>query len=65
MELFKDLLLFFGEAWRAWLWCPSGLSGASGGEWAAEEAWAHGADGSGDGLHCVVVVVVVLLVGER
>jgi hypothetical protein len=56
LEFLEDLLLFFGEAWWAWLWCPGGLGGAGGGEWAAEEAWAHGADCSGDWVHGVVVL---------
>jgi len=51
LQLFEDLLLFLWEAWWAWLWCPGGLRGAGGGEWAAEEAWAHGADGPGDRVH--------------
>jgi hypothetical protein len=28
-----------------------------GGEWAAEEAWAHGADSSGDWMHNVMLEV--------
>lgn len=56
MEFLEDLLLLFGEAGWAWLWCPGGLGGAGGGEWAAEEAWAHGADCSGDWVHGVVVL---------
>lgn len=47
----EDLLLLLGEAWWRGLGCPCCSVRLGGREWAAEEAWAHGADGSGDRVH--------------
>jgi hypothetical protein len=61
LKFFEDLLLFFGEAWWRGLRFECCAVCWGGGEWAAEEAWAHGAGGSGDGVHVILLDVELLM----